>query len=58
MLLSISISLTDVELLSTGLGNFSAVFFFPMFMYYFRFGVTGAAISTVLSQYVTLSITA
>lgn len=57
MLLSISISLTDVELLSTGLGNFSAVFFFPLLMYYFHLGVTGAAISTVLSQYVTQSIT-
>ncbi|KAH9662448.1 protein DETOXIFICATION 45 [Citrus sinensis] len=34
-----------------GLGNFSAVFMFPMLMYYFKLGVTGAAISTVGSQY-------
>lgn len=35
-----------------GLGNLSAVFFFPIFMYIFQLGITGAAISTVLSQYV------
>ncbi|KAF8011344.1 hypothetical protein BT93_J1828 [Corymbia citriodora subsp. variegata] len=43
---------TKTPVLSLGLGNFSAVFFFPLLMYYFRFGVTGAAISTVLSQYI------
>ncbi|KAL5126116.1 Protein DETOXIFICATION 45, chloroplastic [Glycine soja] len=35
-----------------GIGNFSAVFLFPLLMYYFRLGVTGAAISTVISQYI------
>ncbi|RZC27595.1 Protein DETOXIFICATION 45, chloroplastic [Glycine soja] len=34
------------------IGNFSAVFLFPLLMYYFRLGVTGAAISTVISQYI------
>ncbi|KAG5547532.1 hypothetical protein RHGRI_013281 [Rhododendron griersonianum] len=33
-------------------GNFCAIFLFPILMYYFRFGVTGAAISTVISQYI------
>lgn len=42
----------DVDDLFAGLGNFSAVFLFPLLMYYFRLGVTGAAISTVVSQYV------
>ncbi|CAK7355578.1 unnamed protein product [Dovyalis caffra] len=31
-------------------GNFSAVFLFPLLMYYFGMGVTGAAISTIISQ--------
>lgn len=35
-----------------GLGNLSAVFFFPIFMYTFQLGISGAAISTVASQYV------
>ncbi|KAG2390626.1 Protein DETOXIFICATION 45 [Vigna angularis] len=35
-----------------GIGNFSSVFLFPLLMYYFRLGVTGAAISTVISQYI------
>lgn len=43
---------TKTPILSLGLGNFSAVFFFPLLMYYFHLGVTGAAISTVLSQYI------
>ncbi|QCE01914.1 multidrug resistance protein [Vigna unguiculata] len=34
------------------IGNFSSVFLFPLLMYYFRLGVTGAAISTVISQYI------
>jgi putative MATE family efflux protein len=36
----------------SGVGNLAAVFFFPIFMYLFRLGVTGAAISSVLSQYI------
>ncbi|KAF3962745.1 hypothetical protein CMV_012787 [Castanea mollissima] len=35
-----------------GIGNLSAVFLFPILMYYFQLGATGAAISTVLSQYI------
>lgn len=42
----------DVDDLFAGIGNLSAVFLFPLLMYYFRLGVTGAAISTVVSQYV------
>lgn len=42
----------DVDDLFAGLGNLSAVFLFPLLMYYFHLGVTGAAISTVVSQYV------
>ncbi|KAK9287329.1 hypothetical protein L1049_015744 [Liquidambar formosana] len=38
--------------LCLGVGNFSAVILFPLLMYYFRLGVTGAAISTVVSQYI------
>ncbi|KAJ9550202.1 hypothetical protein OSB04_014247, partial [Centaurea solstitialis] len=34
-----------------GIGNCSAVFLYPLLMYYFKLGVTGAAISTVISQY-------
>ncbi|WRX15034.1 Multi antimicrobial extrusion protein - like 10 [Theobroma cacao] len=33
-------------------GNLLAIFFFPLFMYGFGMGVTGAALSTVLSQYI------
>ena len=42
----------DVDDLFAGLRNLSAVFLFPLLMYYFCLGVTGAAISTVVSQYV------
>ncbi|TXG59888.1 hypothetical protein EZV62_014461 [Acer yangbiense] len=35
-----------------GLGNFAAVFMFPILMYHFQLGVTGAAISTIASQYI------
>jgi hypothetical protein len=35
-----------------GIGNLLAVFLFPTLIYYFRLGATGAAISTVVSQYV------
>ncbi|KAM7479501.1 hypothetical protein LguiA_027714 [Lonicera macranthoides] len=34
------------------IGNFSAIFLLPILMYYFGLGVTGAAISTVISQYI------
>ncbi|KAJ7967086.1 Protein DETOXIFICATION [Quillaja saponaria] len=43
---------TKTPVLCLGIGNLSAVFLFPLLMYYFQLGVTGAAISTVLSQYV------
>lgn len=46
------VSTIDSVVLSAGVGNFCAIFLFPILMYYFRFGVTGAAISTVISQYV------
>lgn len=44
--------LADSENGCAGIGNLAAVFFFPVFMYLFRLGVTGAAISSILSQYV------
>ncbi|KAK6935102.1 hypothetical protein RJ641_035257 [Dillenia turbinata] len=34
-----------------GLGNFSAVIFFPILINYFHHGVTGASISAVITQY-------
>ncbi|XP_058180611.1 protein DETOXIFICATION 45, chloroplastic isoform X2 [Rhododendron vialii] len=43
---------TKTPVLCLGLGNFAAVLFFPILMYYFRLGVTGAAISTIASQYI------
>lgn len=43
---------TKTPVICLGIGNVSAVFLFPILMYYFRLGVTGAAISTVLSQYI------
>nr|XP_016445816.1 PREDICTED: protein DETOXIFICATION 45, chloroplastic-like isoform X2 [Nicotiana tabacum] len=43
---------TRTPVLCLGLGNLSSVFFFPIFMYIFQLGITGAAISTVLSQYI------
>lgn len=46
------VSTIDSVVLFAGVGNFCAIFLFPILMYYFRFGVTGAAISTVISQYV------
>ncbi|KAI3772082.1 hypothetical protein L6452_03256 [Arctium lappa] len=33
------------------IGNCSTVLLFPLLMYYFKLGVTGAAISTVISQW-------
>lgn len=43
---------TKTPVLCLGLGNLSAVFLFPLLMHYFHLGVTGAAISTVVSQYI------
>ncbi|KAI4297853.1 hypothetical protein L6164_037716 [Bauhinia variegata] len=43
---------TRIPVLCLGIGNLSAVFLFPILMYYFQLGVTGAVISTVLSQYI------
>ncbi|XVF68044.1 hypothetical protein PTKIN_Ptkin10aG0171500 [Pterospermum kingtungense] len=43
---------TKTPVFCLGVGNLLAVFFFPLFMYGFGMGVTGAAISTVLSQYI------
>ncbi|CAK9148587.1 unnamed protein product [Ilex paraguariensis] len=43
---------TKTPVLCLGLGNFAAVFLFPILMYVFGLGVTGAAISTVVSQYI------
>ncbi|CAL0318562.1 unnamed protein product [Lupinus luteus] len=42
---------TKTPVLCLGIGNLSAVFLFPLLMYYFQLGVTGAAISTIISQY-------
>ncbi|KAL3344312.1 hypothetical protein AABB24_023642 [Solanum stoloniferum] len=43
---------TRTPVMCLGLGNLSAVLFFPVFMYTFQLGITGAAISTVASQYI------
>ncbi|KAK7258296.1 hypothetical protein RIF29_23869 [Crotalaria pallida] len=43
---------THTPLLCLGIGNLSSLLLFPLLMYYFKLGVTGAAISTVLSQYI------
>ncbi|KAK3014052.1 hypothetical protein RJ639_008046 [Escallonia herrerae] len=43
---------TKTPVLCLGIGNLAAVFLFPILMYFFRLGVTGAAISTVVSQYI------
>ncbi|KAH8498011.1 hypothetical protein H0E87_017073 [Populus deltoides] len=42
---------TKTPVFCLGLGNISAIFLFPTLMYYLKLGVTGAAISTVVSQY-------
>lgn len=42
---------TKTPVFCLGIGNFSAIFLFPILMYYFKLGVTGAAIATVTSQY-------
>ncbi|KAI3813663.1 hypothetical protein L1987_18392 [Smallanthus sonchifolius] len=43
---------TKTPVFCLGVGNLAAVFFFPVLMYVFRLGVTGAAISTIASQYI------
>lgn len=43
---------TKTPVFCLGIGNLSAIFFFPILIYYFRLGVAGAAISTVASQYI------
>lgn len=43
---------TKTPVFCLGLGNLAAVFFFPVLMYVFGLGVTGAAISTIASQYI------
>ncbi|XP_075074342.1 protein DETOXIFICATION 45, chloroplastic isoform X2 [Nicotiana tabacum] len=42
---------TKTPVFCLGIGNFIAIFLFPLLMYYFGLGVSGAAISTVISQY-------
>ncbi|ANM68078.1 Multi antimicrobial extrusion protein [Arabidopsis thaliana x Arabidopsis arenosa] len=42
---------TKTPVYCLGIGNFLAVFLFPLFIYKFRMGVAGAAISSVISQY-------
>uniref|UniRef100_A0A0D9Z0N4 Protein DETOXIFICATION n=1 Tax=Oryza glumipatula TaxID=40148 RepID=A0A0D9Z0N4_9ORYZ len=43
---------TKTPVFFIGLGNLSAVVLLPLLIYVFRLGITGAAISTVASQYV------
>ncbi|GMJ03594.1 hypothetical protein like AT4G38380 [Hibiscus trionum] len=43
---------TQTPVFCLGVGNVLSIFFFPILMYGFRMGVTGAALSTVLSQYI------
>ncbi|XP_022989536.1 protein DETOXIFICATION 45, chloroplastic-like [Cucurbita maxima] len=43
---------TKTLVLCLGIGNFLAVCLFPLLIYYFQLGATGAAISFVVSQYV------
>ncbi|KAL5788978.1 hypothetical protein ACOSP7_005927 [Xanthoceras sorbifolium] len=43
---------TKTPVICLGIGNLLAVFLFPILIYYCQMGVTGAAISTVLSQYI------
>lgn len=42
---------TKTPVFCLGIGNFVAIFLFPLLMYYFGLGVSGAAVSTVISQY-------
>ncbi|KAJ4715868.1 Protein DETOXIFICATION [Melia azedarach] len=43
---------TKTPVYCLGIGNLLAVFLFPLLIYYAQLGVTGAAISTVVSQYI------
>lgn len=43
---------TTTPVFCLGFGNFTSIFLFPLFMNYFLLGVNGAAISTVISQYI------
>ncbi|KAD4982166.1 hypothetical protein E3N88_18837 [Mikania micrantha] len=43
---------TKTPVICLGIGNCLAIFLFPLLMYYFKLGVSGAAISTVFSQYI------
>ncbi|XP_027361840.1 protein DETOXIFICATION 45, chloroplastic-like [Abrus precatorius] len=43
---------TRTPVLCLGFGNLAAVFLFPLLMYIFHLGVIGAALSTVMSQYI------
>ncbi|CAN6464005.1 unnamed protein product [Victoria cruziana] len=43
---------TKTPLLCTGIGNLAAVFLFPLFMYSLGLGISGAAASVVVSQYI------
>ncbi|XP_062104739.1 protein DETOXIFICATION 45, chloroplastic-like [Humulus lupulus] len=43
---------TKTPVLCLGIGNLLAVILFPILMYSFQMGATGAAISTIVSQYV------
>ncbi|KAK8617767.1 hypothetical protein V6N13_080673 [Hibiscus sabdariffa] len=43
---------TQTPVFCLGVGNVLSIFFFPILMYGLRMGLTGAALSTVLSQYI------
>ncbi|XP_038707881.1 protein DETOXIFICATION 45, chloroplastic isoform X1 [Tripterygium wilfordii] len=43
---------TKTPVVCLGMGNLSAVFLFPLLMYHLGLGVIGAAMSTVMSQYI------
>ncbi|XP_027088433.1 protein DETOXIFICATION 45, chloroplastic [Coffea arabica] len=43
---------TKTPVFCLGFGNFTAILLFPLLMYHFGLGVSGAAISTVISQYI------
>lgn len=43
---------TKTPVFCLGVANLAAVFLFPLFINYFQMGVTGAAIATVMSQYI------
>ncbi|CAI9756445.1 unnamed protein product [Fraxinus pennsylvanica] len=43
---------TKTPVYCLGFGNFTSIFLFPLLIYYCQLGVSGAAISTVISQYI------